>query len=86
MVLKDEFKHNFRVIPAKVYLDKFYSDRKHMFKNGKWLSPPPEYECIMVKKKKNGSNLMSRFVDMKSKKIGKVYSDTTKLMAWITKS
>ena len=65
--LKDEFKHNFRVIPSKVYLDKFYSDRKHMIKDGKWLSSPPQYDCIMINNKKKGSNLMSTFVNMKSK-------------------
>mmetsp|Transcript_9680 Transcript_9680/g.20986 ORF Transcript_9680/g.20986 Transcript_9680/m.20986 type:complete len:281 (-) Transcript_9680:21-863(-) len=37
----------FRVIPARNYLKYFYSDRMHMFKMGKWSSPPPEYDTIM---------------------------------------
>ncbi|KAL7537532.1 hypothetical protein ACHAXR_007883, partial [Thalassiosira sp. AJA248-18] len=37
----------FRVVTARNYLKYFYSDRMHMFKNGKWSSPPPEYRPIM---------------------------------------
>ena len=37
----------FRVVPARQYLKYFYSDRMHMFKNGRWSSPPPHYEPIM---------------------------------------
>lgn len=35
------------VIDAKEYLKYFYSDRMHMFKDGKWSSPPPHYKPIM---------------------------------------
>ena len=38
---------HFRVVPANAYLQYFYSDRMHMLKDGKWSSPPPEYEPIM---------------------------------------
>jgi hypothetical protein len=38
----------FRVIRAELYLTHFYSDRMHMFKNGKWSSPPPTYDCIVT--------------------------------------
>jgi hypothetical protein len=37
----------FRVVPARQYLKYFYSDRMHMFKDGRWSSPPPDYEPIM---------------------------------------
>ena len=37
----------FRVISAASYVKYFYSDRSHMFKDGKWLATPPEYEPIM---------------------------------------
>lgn len=37
----------FRVISANNYLKYFYSDRMHMKKDGKWMSPPPEYKPIM---------------------------------------
>lgn len=37
----------FRVVHAEIFLKTFYSDRKHMFDGNKWLSPPPQYECIM---------------------------------------
>eukprot|EP01083_Nonionella_stella_P154472 497782_1 len=85
MKMKDEFKHNFRVVPCQIYLDTFYSDRKHMFVDNKWLSPPPKYPCIMCKNEKKGSNLMSHFVDITNTDIGVVYDDTFKLLQWITK-
>jgi hypothetical protein len=54
----------FRVIRAELYLKNFYSDRMHMFHNGKWSSTPPSYDCILttdggMKMKKGGkkSNL-----------------------------
>eukprot|EP00804_Cyclotella_cryptica_P011538 CCRYP_019876-RA/>CCRYP_019876-RA protein AED:0.08 eAED:0.08 QI:0/0/0.5/1/0/0.5/2/186/254 len=37
----------FPVMDAKEYLKYFYSDRMHMFKDGKWCSPPPNYKPIM---------------------------------------
>ncbi|KAL3779037.1 hypothetical protein HJC23_011476 [Cyclotella cryptica] len=37
----------FSVMDAKEYLKYFYSDRMHMFKDGKWCSPPPNYKPIM---------------------------------------
>ena len=83
MVLKDEYKHNFRVLSAKEYLDKFYSDRKHMYQNKKWLAKPPKYKCIMIKNKKKGSNLMSHFVNMNNKQIGKIFNDPIKLYQWV---
>ena len=42
-----EYQPLFRVIPARQYLTYFYSDRMHMFKDGKWLSSPPKYQPIM---------------------------------------
>ena len=37
----------FHVIKAEDFIREFYSDRSHMFKNGKWSSPPPDYPPIM---------------------------------------
>ncbi|KAL7506865.1 hypothetical protein ACHAXN_004080 [Cyclotella atomus] len=37
----------FRVIDASEYLERFYSDRSHMYKDGEWSVPPPEYLPIM---------------------------------------
>lgn len=39
----------FRVIPAKLYLHYFYSDRRHMYNadTNTWHAPPPTYDCIM---------------------------------------
>lgn len=37
----------FRVIPTKQYLKYFYSDRMHMYGDGKWSRPPPSYAPIM---------------------------------------
>ena len=45
--LDPKYLPSFRVISAASYLKYFYSDRSHMFKNGKWLAEPPEYEPIM---------------------------------------
>jgi hypothetical protein len=38
----------FHVIQAEDFIREFYSDRSHMFKNGKWSSPPPDYPPIMM--------------------------------------
>jgi len=38
----------FRVVRAEAYLRHFSSDRMHMFNDGKWSSPPPTYDCILV--------------------------------------
>jgi hypothetical protein len=37
----------FYVVRAENFIRDFYSDRMHMFKNGNWISPPPEYPPIM---------------------------------------
>jgi len=37
----------FNVVRAEDFIKDFYSDRMHMFKDGKWNSPPPEYPPIM---------------------------------------
>lgn len=37
----------FKVTRATDFIRDFYSDRMHMFKNGKWNSPPPDYPLIM---------------------------------------
>jgi hypothetical protein len=40
----------FRVISAKCYIERFASDRSHMFnaRTKEWNSPPPSYDCINV--------------------------------------
>eukprot|EP01084_Bolivina_argentea_P226916 383227_1 len=81
--LKDQYKHNFRVVNSQIYLDKFYSDRQHMYINKQWIATPPQYPCIMIKNKKKGSNLMSHFVSMNNKKIGCIYKDVPALYQWI---
>jgi len=48
--LKPRFKRFFRVIPAKEYLSRFASDRRHMKKpDGSWAMPPPPYPSIVAK-------------------------------------
>eukprot|EP00276_Gloeochaete_wittrockiana_P010353 CAMPEP_0184652294 /NCGR_PEP_ID=MMETSP0308-20130426/9993_1 /TAXON_ID=38269 /ORGANISM="Gloeochaete witrockiana, Strain SAG 46.84" /LENGTH=190 /DNA_ID=CAMNT_0027087093 /DNA_START=148 /DNA_END=720 /DNA_ORIENTATION=- len=42
------YDRQFRVVPALEYLAHFSSDRSHMMKDGKWLSPPPPSPCIVV--------------------------------------
>lgn len=73
--LKVNYKQEFRLVQATQYLQAFYSDRMHMFEKStnKWIMPPPSYDCIM-NGHKNGSNLMSHFVDVTNLVIGKVFT------------
>lgn len=68
--ISTEFHPLFRVIPAQQYLQYFYSDRMHMFQNGKWMARPPDYPPIMNglkyaegNKSTNISNL-EKYIDM----------------------
>ncbi|XP_077993403.1 protein N-terminal glutamine amidohydrolase-like isoform X2 [Glandiceps talaboti] len=45
-MLLPQYHRMFRVIPAKVFIETFASDRSHMKKDGEWQSPPPTYPCI----------------------------------------
>ena len=45
--VKEQYLPLFRVIDATEYLKHFYSDRSHMFKDGKWSALPPNYKPIM---------------------------------------
>ena len=45
--LDEQFMPFFRVVSAEKFLRYFYSDRMHMFRDGRWLSPPPAYAPIM---------------------------------------
>jgi len=47
----------FRVVGASVFVEHFYSDRMHMVRDDKWISPPPPYPCIGVTESQQGSNL-----------------------------
>lgn len=80
-----QYEQKFRVVACQTYLDTFHCDRRHMISqdDGKWICPPPKYECIMIKKKKKGSNLMSHFVDMQNKEIGTVHANIKALNAWL---
>lgn len=44
----------FRVVPGKVLIREFSSDRSHMFhaKTSSWNAPPPPYDCINMNKDK----------------------------------
>mmetsp|Transcript_2857 Transcript_2857/g.4042 ORF Transcript_2857/g.4042 Transcript_2857/m.4042 type:complete len:292 (+) Transcript_2857:127-1002(+) len=51
--IKHEYKGHyeplFRVLPAQEYLNKFRSDRMHMYDEStdSWNAPPPSYDCIL---------------------------------------
>ncbi|VVC86681.1 protein N-terminal glutamine amidohydrolase [Leptidea sinapis] len=46
-VLKSDFHRFFRVVPAKLFLQTFASDRRHMKRpDGSWIKPPPPYPAI----------------------------------------
>ncbi|KAI6039945.1 N-terminal glutamine amidase-domain-containing protein [Pisolithus marmoratus] len=70
--LPEQFQSFFRVVPCKVYLDNFASDRSHMVifdpLNGPhYLAPPPPYPCIrgpIAVAQGVSHNLMSDFVQM----------------------
>jgi len=72
---RDKYAPLFRVIPAELYLEHFYSDRMHMYnvETKKWNAPPPDYDCIMNHKqnpaKRNEAGNLSNlddYVGMKS--------------------
>lgn len=44
----------FHVVRAEEFIRDFYCDRMHMYKNGKWNSPPPNYPAIMNGLKRDG--------------------------------
>ncbi|KAI0071812.1 hypothetical protein K474DRAFT_1686901 [Panus rudis PR-1116 ss-1] len=71
--LKEEFVSSFRVIPSRVYLDHFASDRTHMITgtdeigNPTYSAPPPSYPPIcgrVAKEKGIVNNLFDSFVSM----------------------
>jgi hypothetical protein len=43
-----KYSPKFRVVRAELFLPHFYSDRMHMYNDGKWSSPPPTYDCILT--------------------------------------
>lgn len=57
----------FRVVDAKEYLKHFYSDRSHMYIDGQWSAPPPNYKPIM-----NGLEFDAQSGEGESAKDGKV--------------
>jgi len=42
----EAYAHRFRVVPARDFVERFASDRRHMKKNNQWLAPPPEWKAI----------------------------------------
>lgn len=54
---RKQYSPKFRVVRAELFLRNFYSDRMHMFHNGKWSSPPPKYDCILTDIGKSESEL-----------------------------
>ncbi|KAI6124840.1 N-terminal glutamine amidase-domain-containing protein [Pisolithus croceorrhizus] len=70
--LPGQFQSLFRVVPCKVYLDSFASDRSHMVisdpsRGPHYLAAPPSYPCIcgpLAAAQGVSHNLMSDFVHM----------------------
>ena len=57
-IIPKVYRRNFRVVPAKKFMDFFASDRRHMkAKDGSWQSPPPSYPPIQGRKSKFAYNL-----------------------------
>lgn len=66
---KKKFPPKFRVVRAELYLRNFYSDRMHMFHEGKWYAEPPKYNCILtdaktMKKKKGIMSNLNDYISM----------------------
>lgn len=64
----------FRVIRAESFLRHFSSNRMHMFQDGKWSSPPPNYDCILAdehKNKKGSVSNLNDYIQMNGNGIGK---------------
>lgn len=86
---RDKYTPLFRVIPADIYLENFYSDRMHMFNSGtgQWNAPPPTYDCIMIHKinptERNKEGNLSNLAEYVSMKYDHVredgINDTTKI-------
>ena len=62
---------SFRVIPAKEYVDHVASDRTHMFKEGKFIMPPPGYASPKGRLSKEPNNLAA-FINMDNPFVGTV--------------
>jgi len=57
-ILNPEYHRQFRVVPAKLFLHNFASDRRHMRKeDGSWLKPPPNYPPITSSQSSSPHNL-----------------------------
>jgi len=75
--LKARFRRFFRVIPAREFLNRFASDRRHMKKpDGSWAMPPPGYPPIRAK---DGTrNNIDRCIDVRdSTSLGRVMDAKT---------
>ncbi|KAI9486707.1 MAG: N-terminal glutamine amidase-domain-containing protein [Benjaminiella poitrasii] len=72
--LRKEYEHCFRLIPAKLYLEYFQSNRSHMLKeDGTYIATPPSYPAITI----DGESNLNNYISMKSQpdeKYGVVYS------------
>lgn len=67
----------FRVCDGKKYLLVFASDRSHMVKNGKYISPPPKYPPIRSPNAQSKHNL-EEFLDLGNQSRG-VWLDEAKV-------
>jgi hypothetical protein len=67
----------FRLVPAKLYLCCFASDRMHMFnaETQEWNAPPPSYDCINIREGQK-SNL-KRYLDFTQRSLKERKSEET---------
>ncbi|KAI8342236.1 N-terminal glutamine amidase-domain-containing protein [Blakeslea trispora] len=70
LMLNSRYHHAFRLIPAKVYLESFQSDRSHMLKDGCYIAQPPSYPIIST-----GQHNLDEFISMDSGRYGNVLSN-----------
>ncbi|XP_014663010.1 PREDICTED: protein N-terminal glutamine amidohydrolase-like [Priapulus caudatus] len=62
LILLPDYHRLFRVVPARVYLEQFASDRSHMLASGEYQMEPPDYPCIQTTE---CSNNLADFISMK---------------------
>ena len=72
-----QYQRFYRVIPGLVYKEYFSSNRSHMKRHEKWLSPPPTYPCLWNETLgHNLDNYINMIENKDSNVYGKVFTES----------
>ena len=68
---------NQRVVEATKFLEKFCSDRMHMFnaQTNEWNAPPPKYDCIKTNDRQGQTSNLKEYISMKQQMEGESWVD-----------